>query len=149
SLPGVSAPPPFGGAQRTVVVSVDPERLQAYGMAPEEVITGLARGNTISPSGNIPMADKWPIVPVNSVVRDVAELENVAIRTGEYPVFLRDVATVRDHMDAPTGYALVDGRRAVYILATKRAEASTMSVIRNIKRALPDMQAVLPDDIRV
>src|SRR5690606_12052960 len=85
----------------------------------------------------------------NSVVRDVAELENVAIRTGEYPVFLRDVATVRDYMDAPTGYALVDGRRAVYILATKRAEASTMSVIRNIKRALPDMQAVLPDDIRV
>ena len=30
SLPGVSAPPPFGGNQRTIVVNVDPERLQAY-----------------------------------------------------------------------------------------------------------------------
>src|SRR5438067_2308666 len=35
SLPGVSAPPPFGGSQRTVVVTVDPEKLRSYGMAPE------------------------------------------------------------------------------------------------------------------
>jgi multidrug efflux pump subunit AcrB len=52
-------------------------------------------------------------------------------------------------MDAPTGYALANGRRAVYILATKRADASTLSVINNIKRSLPQMQEALPDDIRV
>ena len=38
SLPGVSAPPPFGGSQRTVVVRVDPDRLRAYRMSPDEVI---------------------------------------------------------------------------------------------------------------
>jgi multidrug efflux pump subunit AcrB len=52
-------------------------------------------------------------------------------------------------MDAPTGYALANGRRAVYILATKRADASTLTVITNIKKALPEMQAVLPPDINV
>lgn len=149
SLPGVSAPPPFGGAQRTVVATIDPQRLQSYGMSPEEVIHGLTQGNTISPSGNIPVGDKYPIVPVNSVVRQVSELESIPIRTGEHPVYLRDVGSVSDFMDAPTGYALADGRRAVYILATKRAEASTMSVINNIKKALPEMQAVLPPDIKV
>ncbi|MBW3542814.1 MAG: efflux RND transporter permease subunit, partial [Planctomycetes bacterium] len=149
SLPGVSAPPPFGGAQRTVVVTVDPERLQAYRMSPEEVIRGLVAGNTISPSGNIPVGDKYPIVPVNSVVREVSELESIPLRVGSEPVYVRDVAYVRDTMDAPPGYALANGRRAVYILATKRAEASTLSVINNIKRALPDMQAVLPPDIKV
>lgn len=41
SLPGVSAPPPFGGSARTVVVTVDPDRIQAYGMSPEEIITAL------------------------------------------------------------------------------------------------------------
>jgi multidrug efflux pump subunit AcrB len=149
SLPGVSAPPPFGGAQRTVVVTVDPQRLEAYEMSPEEVIRGLTQGNTISPSGNIPVGDKYPIVPVNSVVRQVSELETIPIRTGEHQVYLRDVGSVSDFMDAPTGYALADGRRAVYILATKRAEASTLSVINNIKKALPNMQAVLPPDIKV
>ena len=38
SLPGVSAPPPFGGNQRTVVVRVDPDRLRSYRMSPDEVI---------------------------------------------------------------------------------------------------------------
>jgi multidrug efflux pump subunit AcrB len=149
SLPGVSAPPPFGGAQRTVVVTVDPQRLQSYGMAPEEVIRGLVAGNTISPSGNVPVDDKYPIVPVNSVVREVSELETIPIRTGSHPVYLRDLGSVRDSMDAPTGYALANGRRAVYILATKRADASTLSVIHNIKAALPKMQEVLPPDIKV
>lgn len=149
SLPGVSAPPPFGGAQRSVVVTVDPQRLQSYGMAPEEVIRALTQGNTISPSGNIPVGDKYPIVPVNSVVREVSELQSIPIRSGAAPVYLRDVGYVQDSMDAPTGYALANGRRAVYILATKRADASTLSVIHNIKDALPEMQAALPPDIHV
>ena len=59
------------------------------------------------------------------------------------------MATVQDATDIPAGYALVNGRRAVYILVTKRADASTLSVVRNVKEALPKMQAVLPDDIKV
>ena len=91
-----------------------------------------------------------PIVPINSLVRDVKELENIPIRVGANPsVYIRDVATVQDASDIPAGYAMVNGRRAVYILVTKRADASTLSVVRNVKEALPRMQAVLPDDIRV
>jgi multidrug efflux pump subunit AcrB len=149
SLPGVSAPPPFGGSARTVVVTVDPSRLQSYRMSPDEIVTALTQGNAISPSGNLLVGDKYPIVPVNSVVRDVKQLESIPIRGGESPVYVRDIGYVSDSADAPAGYALSGGRRAVYILATKRADASTMSVIHNIKRALPDMQEALPDDIRV
>jgi len=150
SLPGVSAPPPFGGTQRTVVVSLKPQQLQSLGMSPEEVVSAIAQNNRITPSGNMPVGDKYPAVPVNSVVEDVKELENVPIRTGaRKTVYLRDVGDVEDFMDAPTGYALVDGRRAVYILATKRADASTLSVVNEIKKALPDMQAALPEDIKV
>ncbi len=143
SLPGVSAPPPFGGSARTIVVTVDPQRLQSYGMSPEEAIASLAKGNTISPSGNVPIGDKYPIVPVNSIVKDAKQLESIPIRTGPHPVYLRDVGYVEDSADAPAGYALANGRRAVYILATKRSDASTMSVINNIKNALPKMKEAL------
>jgi multidrug efflux pump subunit AcrB len=143
TLQGVSAPPPFGGSARTVVVTLDPQRLQSYQMSPDEVITALVRGNSISPSGNIPVGDKFPIVAVNSVVRDVTQLGTIPIRTGDSPVFVRDVATIQDSADTPAGYALANGRRAVYILATKRADASTLSVINNIKNALPKMKDAL------
>ncbi|MCU0878620.1 MAG: efflux RND transporter permease subunit, partial [Pirellulaceae bacterium] len=149
SLPGVSAPPPFGGSARTMVVTVDPQRLQSYGLAPEEVIVALTKGNTLSPSGNIPIGDQYPIVPVNSVVKDAAQMLTIPVRVGPSPVYIRDIGFVTDSADAPAGYALVNGRRAVYILATKRADASTLSVINTIKKALPDMQAVLPPDIQV
>ena len=150
SLPGVSAPPPFGGSQRTVVVRVDPDRLRAYRMSPDEVIGALNAGNTISPSGTVRIGKMMPIVPINALVRQVQELETIPIRPGQDPtVYIRDVATVKDASDIPTGYALVNGRRAVYILVTKRADASTLSVVNNVKTALPGMQAVLPDDIKV
>ncbi|MFN9551180.1 MAG: efflux RND transporter permease subunit [Pirellulaceae bacterium] len=143
SLPGVSAPPPFGGSARSIVISVDPAKLQSHRMSPDEVIVALTKGNTLSPSGNIPIGDSYPIVPVNTVVKDPQQLGSIPIRTGSNPVFLRDLGTIQDSSDAPAGYALVDGRRAVYILATKRAEASTLSVIHEIKSALPKMKEAL------
>jgi len=146
SLPGVSAPPPFGGSARTIVVTIDPRRLRSYGMSPDEAINALVRGNSISPSGNIPIGDKYPIVPVNSVVKNPQELGTIPIRTGEHPVYLRDIGSIQDAADAPAGYALVNGRRAVYILATKRADASTLSVINNIKNALPGMKEALGEE---
>ncbi len=150
SLPGVSAPPPFGGNQRTVAIRVDPDRLRSYQMSPDEVINALTSGNFISPSGNVRIGDEMPIVPINSLVKQVKDLENIPIRPGQDPsVYIRDVGTVHDASDIPTGYALANGRRAVYILVTKRADASTLSVVNNVKQAIPSMQAVLPDDIEV
>ncbi len=150
SLPGVSAPPPFGGSQRTVVIRVDPDRLRAYGVSPEDIINAVTTGNIISPSGNVHIGDQYPIVPLNSIVSRVEELGHIPIKSGVSPaVYLRDIGTIADSSDIPTGYALVNGRRAVYILVTKRADASTLDVVRNVRQALPKMRAVLPDDIQV
>jgi multidrug efflux pump subunit AcrB len=144
SLPGVSAPPPFGGNARTVVVRLDPDRLRATHIAPEEVVSALAKENTISPSGNLHLEDSYPIVPLNSMVKQIDELRNVPIRVGINPtVYLRDVGAVEDAMDIPSGYALFNGRRAIYMLVTKRADASTLSVVSAVKAALPRMQEEL------
>jgi len=53
TLPGVSAPPPFGGNARTVVIHVDPDHLRSYHMSPEEVTKAIASGNIILPAGNV------------------------------------------------------------------------------------------------
>lgn len=149
SLPGVSAPPPFGGSARSIVIRANPDRLRAYGLSPDDVITALTSGNTISPSGNIHLGDRYPAVPTNAMVRDVRELGQIPLKTGEQTVYMRDIGSIDDAADVSTGYALVNGRRAVYILATKRADASTMNVINEIRNALPKMQKELPDDIQV
>jgi multidrug efflux pump subunit AcrB len=148
SLPGVSAPPPFGGNQRTIVVRADPDRLRALNVSPEEVIKALSTGNTVSPSGNIRVQDQMPIVPIDAMVVQPKELGAIPIRPGA-DVYLRDLAVIEDSTDIPTGYALVNGSRAVYILVTKRADASTLSVVNEVRRNLPRMQEAIPPDIRV
>jgi multidrug efflux pump subunit AcrB len=150
TLPGVSAPPPFGGNQRTVVIRVDPDRLRAYHMSPEEVIKAMAAGNTILPAGNVRTGDVNRLAPLNSVVPQIQELGSLPIRIGAGPtVFLSDIATVQNSSDILTGYALVNGRRTVYIPVTKRADASTLDVVKRVKAALPNMQTLVPEDIKV
>ena len=149
SLPGVSAPPPFGGSARSIVVRANPDRLRAFGVSPDDVITALTKGNAINPSGNVRLGDYFPAVPSNVLVKDIRDLGQIPLKTGTETVYLRDIGTIEDSADMTTGYALVNGRRAVYILATKRADASTMNVIDEIKRAIPSMQKELPDDIQV
>jgi len=149
SLPGVSAPPPFGGSARSIVIRANPDRLRAYGLSPDDVIDALSKGNTINPSGNVRIGDSYPAVPSNAMVRDVRDVGQIPIKTGPNTVYLRDIGAIEDAADIATGYALANGRRAVYILATKRADASTMNVIGEIKQALPKMQQELPGDIQV
>lgn len=150
TLPGVSAPPPFGGSQRTVVIKVDPERLRAYNMAPEEVVAAISATNTITPSGNVNLGTHYPMVSTNAIVTDVKELEAVPIRTGStQTVFLRDIGTVEDGSDIQTAYALVNGRRTVYIPVTKRSDASTLAVVDLVKRSLPKFQAVVSEGVTV
>jgi multidrug efflux pump subunit AcrB len=151
SLPGVSAPPPFGGNQRTVVIRADPERLKAYHLSPDEVVAAIASGNEITPSGNVTIQDKSPIVPVNSVVgAEVKDLEKIPIRLGTDPtVYVGDIGHAEVSTDVATGYGLVNGKRSVYILVTKRADASTLAVINAVKEKLPEMQAAIPQDIKV
>src|SRR5207249_3789104 len=150
TLPGVSAPPPFGGSARSIVINVKPDRLRSYNMSPDEIVAAITAANIISPSGNMPIKRKYPMVPLNSVVRNIKDLESVPIRTGSYPaVFLRDVGEVRDASDIITSYALVNGRRTVYIPVTKRADASTLSVVNLVRKNIPKFQSVVPADVRV
>src|SRR5215216_3790843 len=50
SLSGVSAPPPFGGNQRTVLIKADPERLRSYNITADEIAIAIARNNPILPA---------------------------------------------------------------------------------------------------
>ena len=150
TLPGVSAPPPFGSSQRTVVIRVDPDRLRAYHLSADDVTRAVATGNAILPAGEVRIGDIDYLSPINSVVTGIQELAGLPIRIGSGPtVFLRDLGTVENGADILTGYGLVNGKRTVYIPVTKHADASTLDVVNRVKAALPRMQAAIPEDIRV
>lgn len=150
TLPGVSAPPPFGGSSRAIVVNVNPDRMRSCGLSPDDIVGAIARGNPISPSGNMNLDGKYPIVPTNAIVTNIKDLEAIPLKRSEHgAVFIRDVASVSDSADVTTSFALANGNRTVYLPVTKRAEASTLEVVKKVRAAIPEFQKLLPDGIKV
>ncbi len=147
-LPGISSPPPFGGNVRTIVVNVDPDRLRSYNLSPQDIVNAIDRGNFISPSGNVTIKDQMAIVPANTMVGNPQELRNIPLKLGEN-VYIRDVGTVSDATDIPVGYALVNGKKSVYLPVVKQASASTLTVVDSIKQNMGRFQAALPEDVKI
>lgn len=149
-IEGVSSPPPLGGNQRTIVIRIDPARLRSYKLTPEEVIRAVGVNNQPSPAGNIRIGDRTLMTPVNSLIDKPEDFLNIPVRVGAGPtVFIRDIGTVEDAADITVGYALVQGRRAVYIPVVKKSDASTLSVVNNIRNALPTLQNAIPEDVKI
>jgi multidrug efflux pump subunit AcrB len=151
TLPGVSAPPPFGGNQRTIVVRLDPERLQSYRVSPEEAIAAVNRATVVTPSGNVRIGDLNRIAATNATLGgNLAELLEAPVRVGSgTTVYLRDLGVVENGTDIVSSYAHVNGKRTVYIPVTKRSDASTLAVIAAVRDNMAAMQALVPEDVEI
>ncbi len=147
-IPGGIATSPFGSNERTVVIRVDPDRMKSYELTPDEIVAAVVANNKISPAGNVRIGDFMVMTPSNTVLDNVEDFFNIPLRQGVGPmVFMRDVATVEDATDVPVGYALINGKRSVYIPVSKSGDASTMSVVSALKARLPEMKSLLPEYI--
>ncbi|SEW50495.1 efflux RND transporter permease subunit [Chitinophaga arvensicola] len=150
SVPGLSAPPPFGANSRSVVVNVDPQKLRSFNLSADEVVEAIAKNNVMTPSGNIRINNTMFVTTINSLEKQVADFGDIPIVTnGNNNVFIRDVARVADATDVTVDYALVNGKRSVYIPVVKTADASTWDVVKTLKSKIPEMQSLLPDDVKV
>ena len=92
--------------------------------------------------------DQSVLVPSNTMVIDPQEMRNIPLKLGQN-VYIRDVGTVSDSTDIPTGYALVNGKKSVYLPVVKRAEASTLDVVNAVKANMERFRSVVPDDVEI
>jgi multidrug efflux pump subunit AcrB len=151
TLEGVSAPPPFGGNQRSIVITLNPDKLRQYEISPEEAITAVSNGTLVMPSGNMWTGETNRIARTNATLGgNLDELLSTPIRpVPGTTIYLRDIATIENGTDIITAYAHVNGKRTVYIPVTKRADASTLAVIDRVKKAMPRFKTAIPEDVDV
>jgi len=150
TIPGLSAPPPFGSNARTIVFSIDPDKLRSFNLTPDEVVDALAKYNVMSPSGNLRIDDMMYLTTMNSLVKNSQNFGDIPVVTKNgVPIYVKDIARVTDAADVTVDYALINGKRSVYIPVVKTASASTWSVVQDLKSKLPEMQNLLPNDVKI
>jgi len=150
TVPGLSAPPPFGSNARTVLININPTKLSSYNLSADQVVEAIAKNNSISPSGNIRIDSTMYVTSVNSLETKVKDFEDIPIVSNtSTSIFVKDVATVTDGADITVDYALINGKRSVYIPVVKTASASTWDVVQKLRAKLPEMQSLLPNDVHI
>lgn len=150
SIPGLSAPPPMGSNSRAITVNVDPNKLRSYNLTADEVVNALAKFNVMSPSGNIRLDNTTFLTTINTLVQQVDEFADIPVITKNgVPVLVKDIARVADGTDITVDYALINGKRSVYIPIVKTADASTWDVVRDLKTKIPEIRDLLPEDVKV
>lgn len=150
TIPGMSSAPPFGSNARTVVINVDPEKLRTYNISPDEVVDAVVHNNTITPSGNLRVNNTMYITSINSLEDKVEQFSDIPVKSnGVTSIYVKDIAKVADGADVTVDYALVNGKRSVYIPVVKTADASTWDVVQKLRAKLPEMKSLLPDDVNV
>ena len=103
-VPGTVSFSPFGSNTRAIVITVDPERLRAHNLSPQDVVMALNTGNIVSPSGNLYSQGQMPMVPTNAMLENPADMGLIPVTPGK-DVYIRDVATIQDTTDINYGCA--------------------------------------------
>ncbi len=146
-VPGTVAISPFGPNMRSIVIRIDPQKLRDYNLTPQQVVDALAKGNTIIPYGNLYVQDSMPVVANNATVVDIKHLGDIPLRLGRN-VYIRDVATIQDDTDVTYGYALVNGKKSVYLPIIKKDTGSTLTVVADTRKSMSLFHSVIPREYR-
>src|SRR6201994_4035813 len=91
TIPGLSAPPPFGSNARSIIFSLDPAKLRSFNLTPDEVVQALAKYNVMSPSGNLRMGNTMYLTTMNSLITQSQNFGNIPVITKNgVPVYIKD-----------------------------------------------------------
>ncbi|HZY63702.1 MAG TPA: efflux RND transporter permease subunit, partial [Edaphobacter sp.] len=150
TIPGAILPNVYGGKQRSIMVSLDPRKLQAKGLSPIDVLTALNQQNLVQPGGTSKIGQNEYDILLNGAPSSIAGLGDLPIRqVNGAMIYIRDVATVSDGSIPQTNIVRQDGRRGVLLTVLKSGTASTLDVVSGIHAKLGQIASTLPPELKI
>jgi len=150
TIRGAILPLPYGGTTRQVMVSLDPKKLYAKNMTALDVLTKIQEQNLILPAGSEKIDTIQWLVKNNAAPLKVKEFNKLPIKTvNGATVFLRDVGDASLSGAPQQNSVLVDGKQAIMLVVMKSSEVSTLAVVDGVKKAIPQIEKLLPGDVKL
>src|SRR5579863_7952610 len=143
TVQGATVPNPYGGRFRTILADLDPDSMYAKQVSAADVLNAMQLQNLILPAGTAKFGDRDYQIKLNSSPRTIEELNNMPVRiVNGAPVYMKDVAQIRDGSAIQTSIVRVDGQRGALMVVMRNGRASTLKVVDDIKNAIK--KTVLP-----
>ena len=132
------------------MVDIDPVKLQATGLTPADVVNAVNAQNLTLPSGLAKIGDTQYTVRTNAMPRTIADLNDIPIKyVNGQTVFIRDVGQVHDGWAVQQNIVRKDGRRSVLLSVIKNGNASTVAVVKGVRKVLEIARAAAPPGLSI
>jgi multidrug efflux pump subunit AcrB len=150
TVQGASIPLPYGGKTRAVSVDLDPRKLQAYAISPQEVSSAINQQSVIVPSGTAKIGKREYDVLFNGNTDTIQAINNLPLKqVNGTTVYIRDVATVHDGYTPQVNMVVSNGIKAALLPVLKNGNASTLDVVSRVLKSIPGISATLPPDLQI
>src|SRR6202045_2363180 len=150
TVPGAATPYPYGGKIRQIQVALDLPKLQAYGLAPTDIVNAVNAQNLILPTGTVKFGPLEYNVEMNGTPQTIVELNELAVKTvNGATLYMREVAHIRDGFSPQTNIVLSNGQRGVLMSIYKVGAASTIAIVDGVKRMLEYSKGSVPEGMRI
>ena len=150
SVPGVTFPTPDGGKYRQIMVDIDPTKLQAKGLTPTDVVNAVNAETLTLPSGSGKIGDKQYTVLTNAMPTTIEALNNIPVKfVNGATVFVRDIGQVRDASAVQQNIVRQNGERSVLLSVIKNGNASTLAVVKGVRKVLETARAAAPPGLAI
>src|ERR1700728_340867 len=150
TVQGAATPYPYGGKIRQVQVDLDLPKLQAYGLAPNDIVNAVNAQNLILPSGTIKLGTVEYNVEMNGTPATIAELNDLPVKTSNgATLYMRDVAHIRDGFAPQTNIVRQDGNRGALMSIYKIGNASTLQIVSGVKNIVVQAAQSLPPELKI
>jgi multidrug efflux pump subunit AcrB len=150
TVQGANVSYPFGGKSRSVMVDLNLDELYAKQLSPNDISVALNQQNLILPTGTAKLAETEYHIKVNSSPLLLDDLNNLPIRTvNGAPVYMKDVAQVRDGFSVQNNIVRTNGSRGVLMTVTRTGKASTLDIVNGVQGELKKILTTLPPGLNV
>jgi multidrug efflux pump subunit AcrB len=135
---------------RQVMIDIDLPRLYALGLSPNDISNAVQAQNLVLPSGTAKIGPQELLFRPNSSPIAALDLASLPIKSvNGANVRIGDVASVRDGFAPQTSLVRANGRRGVLVTLLKSAGASTLDIVKRVRRVLPNVMATLPPEFKM
>lgn len=152
TVPGVAEVAPLGGFVRQYQVTVDPTRLQGYGIPIGDVVSALQKGNNDVGARLVEMSGREYMVRGRGYIKSLDDIGKIVVKanaTTGTPVLIRDIATLGFGPDLRRGVAELDGKgEVVGGVVIMRVGENAEKVIQRVKEKIKDIEPTLPKGVK-
>ncbi|MBQ0019929.1 MAG: efflux RND transporter permease subunit [Bacteroidales bacterium] len=149
-IDGVGSVSIAGAPEREINIYMDPQKMEAYGITPDQVSAAIAAENKNITNGTVDIGNQTFVVRVEGEFDTPTQMLDVIVSSHNGTnVYLKDVARIEDNLEERAQRTFTNGKQGAMVIVQKQSGANSVAISDEVLKKLPELQENLPSDVKL